>query len=163
MWRVVTLLCVVTVLLSSSWTSVAAEASLVITKGQETHRFDAATLLARKDTAPLTVQHDISYRRAMTYRAVPLLNLLGDVSDARFDTVEARATDGFIAQIPLTLVAQGARGGATAWLAIEDPAHPWDPLPKRSESAGPFYLVWENPERSNIRSEQWPHWLVSLS
>jgi hypothetical protein len=99
----------------------------------------------------------------MTYRAVPLLTLLGDVSDGRFDTLEARATDGFIAQIPLALVTQAAGGGATAWLAIEDPAHRWDPLPKRTESAGPFYLVWENPERSNIRSEQWPHWLVSLS
>jgi mono/diheme cytochrome c family protein len=99
----------------------------------------------------------------MTYRAVPLLALLGSVHDSRFDTLEARALDGFIAQIPLALIAEGQHGGAVAWLAVEDPSQPWAPLPNESHSAGPFYIVWENPERSGVRSEQWPHSLVSLS
>ncbi len=30
--------------------------------------------------------------------------------------------------------------GARAWLAIEDPAHPWPPLSAGKHSAGPFYL-----------------------
>ena len=145
------------------WTARAAEPSLAITSGGESHRYSAAALLARKDLASITVPYDVSYRRATTYRAVPLLALLDGSGDSRFDTLEARATDGFIAQIPLTLVTQGARGGAVAWLAIEDPARPWEPLPHHGKSAGPFYLVWENPERSNIRTEQWPHWLVSLT
>ncbi len=110
----------------------------------------------------ISVPNDISYRRSTTYRAVPLLALLGRNNDRRFDTLEARATDGFIAQIPLELVTGGAAGAAVAWLAIEDPTAPWEPLPHNTKSAGPFYLVWENPQRSNIRSEQWPHWLVSL-
>lgn len=159
----VTLLSVLAVMLSLSWTTQAAEACLSVTNEKETHCYEAATLLARKDVATLTVGHDVSYRRAMTYRAIPLLTLLGDVSNGPFDTLEARATDGFIAQIPLSLVAQGSRGGAKAWLAIEDPAHPWGPLPKGTGSARPFYVVWENPERSKVTSEQWPHWLVSLS
>lgn len=141
----------------------AAEPSLVITTGGEPHRYGAATLLARKDLESISIPYDVSYRRAATYRAVPLLALLGGSRDSHFDTLEARATDGFIAQIPLTLVMQGARGGAVAWLAIEDPAQPWEPLPHQGKSAGPFYLVWLNPERSNIRTEQWPHWLVSLT
>lgn len=145
------------------WAARAAEPSLVITSGGEPQRYTAATLLARKDLTSISVPYDVSYRRAATYRAVPLLALLPASSDSRFDTLEARATDGFIAQIPLTLVTQGARGGAVAWLAIEDPARPWEPLPHHGKSAGPFYLVWENPERSNIRTEQWPHWLVSLT
>jgi mono/diheme cytochrome c family protein len=152
----------VAMLLAASWPARATEASLVITKGQESHRYASAGLLARKDVVSITVPRDVSYRRSMTYRAVPLLALLGELGESRFDTLEARATDGFVAQIPLALVARGAQGGATAWLAIEDPAHPWGPLPQRGMSAGPFYLVWENPERSDIRSEQWPHWLVSL-
>jgi mono/diheme cytochrome c family protein len=137
--------------------------SLVITSAGDSQRYSAATLLARKDLASISVPYDVSYRRAATYRAVPLLALLDRIKDSRFDTLEARAIDGFIAQIPLTLVTGGARGGAVAWLAIEDPARPWEPLPKHGKSAGPFYLVWENPERSNIRTEQWPHWLVSLT
>jgi mono/diheme cytochrome c family protein len=137
-------------------------ASLVITSGGESHRYSAATLLARKDLAWISVPYDVSYRRPATYRALPLLALLAGRGETRFDTLEARAADGFVAQIPLTLITQGAPGGAVAWLAIEEPAHPWEPLPHQAKSAGPFYLVWENPERSNIRTEQWPHWLVSL-
>lgn len=141
----------------------ATEPSLVITSGGESQRYSASTLLARKDVASISVPYDVSYRRAATYRAVPLRALLNGSAESRFDTLEARATDGFIAQIPLTLVMKGDSGGAVAWLAIEDPARPWEPLPKHGKSAGPFYLVWENPERSNIRTEQWPHWLVSLT
>lgn len=140
----------------------AAEPSLVITKGGESQRYTATALLARADLVSISVPNDVSYRRSTTYRALPLLALLGRNTDTRFDTLEARATDGFIAQIPLELVTGGAAGGAVAWLAIEDPAQPWEPLPHHTKSAGPFYLVWENPQRSNIRSEQWPHWLVSL-
>jgi mono/diheme cytochrome c family protein len=148
-----------------------ARTALVLVSGEKSQQFDTTTLLGRPDTVSLTVAHDISYRRPMTYRAVPLLKLLGPLPDslldkgsgARFDTLEARANDGFVAQIPMALVAQGAHGGAVAWLAIEDPAHPWPPLPNRTTSAGPFYVVWEHPEASKIRSEQWPHGLLSLT
>jgi len=148
---------------TGQWAARAAEPSLVITSGAKSQRYSITTLLARKDLASISVPYDVSYRRAATYRAVPLLALLDGSADSRFDTLEARATDGFIAQIPLTLVTQGARGGAVAWLAIEDPARAWGLLPHHGKSAGPFYLVWENPERSNIRTEQWPHWLASLT
>jgi len=159
---VVTVLAAMALAAIEPWVARAAEPSLVITKGSESQHYTAASLLARADLVSISVPHDVSYRRSRTYRALPLLTLLGQNSDTRFDTLEARATDGFIAQIPLELVTRGAAGGAVAWLAIEDPARPWEPLPHQNKSAGPFYLVWENPQRSNIRSEQWPHWLVSL-
>jgi hypothetical protein len=72
-------------------------------------------------------------------------------------------SDGFVAQIPPALVIRGASGGAVAWLAVEDPAHPWSPLPHQSISAGPFYLIWEHPERSGVTSEQWPYGVVRLT
>ena len=160
--RLVIVLTAVALAVSAPWVARAAEPSLVITKGGNSQRYTASALLARADVVSLSVPDDVSYRRSTTYRAVPLLALLGRNNDSRFDTLEARATDGFIAQIPLELVTKGAAGGAVAWLAIEDPARPWEALPHHTQSAGPFYLVWENPQRSNIRSEQWPHWLVSL-
>jgi mono/diheme cytochrome c family protein len=175
-----------------------AQPSLVLQIGSESRQYTAATLLARPDIVSISVPYDVSYRRSATYRAVPLLALIGAADEgskqagpgwassprassqgaspqrvspgwaspgwaSRFDTLEASAADGFIAQIPLALIARGTHGGAVAWLAIEDPAHPWEPLPHHTKSAGPFYLVWENPERSNIRSEQWPHWLMRLT
>jgi mono/diheme cytochrome c family protein len=89
--------------------------------------------------------------------------LLGDLETDHFDTIEARATDGFVSQIPLALIARGARDGAVAWIAAEDPAQPWPPLPHKTVSAGPFYLIWEHPERSGVTTEQWPYQLASLT
>ena len=111
----------------------------------------------------LHVPADVSYGRAMDYLAVPLLGLLEGSPNGPFDTLEAQATDGFASQIPLTLVLAGARGGSVAWIAVEDPARPWPALPKSGASAGPFYLVWEYPERSGIQTEQWPYALASLT
>ena len=143
--------------------SFAAERVLTLSFGGEAKRITAAELLARPDAASLTVPDDVSYHRAMTYRAVPLLALIGDASNVGFDTVEARASDGFVSQVPVSLVTKGASGGAVAWVAVEDPDAPWPNLPGQKVSGGPFYLVWEHPERSGVGAEQWPFALASLT
>lgn len=139
-----------------------AEPVLSVSVGGEPRQLSAAELLARPDAVTVKIPADVSYKRAMSYRAVPLLALLGDV-EKRFDTIEARATDGFVSQLPLALVRQGGEGGAVAWVAVEDRAQPWPALPGKSVSAGPFYLVWEHPERSGVGSEQWPYQLAALT
>jgi len=144
-----------------SGTAHAEDRVLTLSIGPEVRRFTAAQLLDRPDAAELTIPADVSYGRPMKYRAVPLLPLVS-VGPA-FDTIEARAADGFVSQIPLALVAKGARGGSKAWIAIEDALAPWPVLPGKTASAGPFYLVWENPERSAVGSEQWPYQLASLT
>jgi mono/diheme cytochrome c family protein len=149
--------------LSGSWITEASQPALTIIGAGRSREFTTAALLGRSDTVSLVVQHDVSYKRSMTYRAVPLLALLDGISDERSDTVEARAKDGFVAQIPLTLILHGAGGGAVAWLAVEDPAQPWPALPQRNVSAGPFYLIWDQPQRSGVSSEQWPYALASLT
>jgi mono/diheme cytochrome c family protein len=149
-------------LMVSSWTA-AAQPTLAVSGGGHSQEYSAAALLGRPDTVSITVQDDVSYRRAMTYRAIPLLALLKGAGEQRFDTLEARATDGFVAQIPLELVTRGAKAGAVAYLAVEDPAHPWPALPNQKTSAGPFYLVWDHPQRSDVRVEQWPYALTSIA
>jgi mono/diheme cytochrome c family protein len=140
----------------------AAQPTLVISRDKTERQFTAAELLASPNSADVTVQVDLS-GQLTSYRAVPLLPLLGDIASERFDTLEGRATDGFVSQIPLALIGRGATGGAVPWIAVEDPAHPWLPLPRQTVSAGPFYLIWEHPERSGVRTEQWPYQLVSLT
>jgi mono/diheme cytochrome c family protein len=137
--------------------------TLTLSFGGKEQRFTAAELLARTDAATVTIADDISYRHAMTYRAVPVLALLGKEPDAALDTLEARAADGFVSQIPMALLEKGAQGGSVAWIAVEDPAAPWPSLPGKDASAGPFYLVWEHPERSKVGSEQWPYQTVALT
>jgi mono/diheme cytochrome c family protein len=136
----------------SSW-SFAASAVLTI----DQKKYSAQELLGRSDVTSITVPNDVSYRRSMTYKAVPLRALL---PAPKGDTLEAKATDGFVAQIPLELL---TRGEAIPYLAVEDPAHPWPTLPNEKKSAGPFYVVWDHPQRSDVRSEQWPFALMSLT
>lgn len=135
--------------------------TLTLALGGREQRFTAAELLARPDAATITVADDVSYKRAMTYRAVPLLALIGAASEV--DTLEARASDGFVSQIPMALVAKGASGGSVAWIAVEDAVAPWPPLPGKDVSAGPFYLVWEHPERSKVGTELWPYQTVAIA
>ncbi len=141
----------------------AAEPSLTVDLGGVTRRFTTSELLARPDAAEIDVPNDHDYGRATRYRAVPLVPLLADLPQDRFDTLEARATDGFVAQIPLLLVRQGTEGGATPWIAVEPPGQPWPNLPSKDTGAGPFYLVWEHPDRSGVVPEQWPCQLASLT
>jgi len=140
----------------------AAERVLTLSFSAQPQRVTATELLARPDAAVLIVPNDVSYGRDMKYRAVPLLGLMGGALSLGFDTVEARARDGFVSQIPIALVKKGSTGGAVAWIAVEDPDAPWPNLPGQKFSAGPFYLVWEHPERSAIGKEQWPFSLASL-
>jgi hypothetical protein len=134
-----------------------AEPVLDVAAGGEIRHFTASALLARPDVADVNVPRDVAYGRPMVFRAVPLLSLLppGIAPDA----LEARATDGFVSQLPYTQF----RGPATAWIAVEDPSHPWPNLPGKDMSAGPFYLVWQNPGLAGISSEQWPYALTSLT
>lgn len=120
-------------------------------------------LLARTDATDIHVPRDIAYGRPMTFRAVPFAALLGDTPPAADGVLETRAADGFAAQLPLDLARRRAPAGAVAWLAIEDPAHPWPKLPGKQVSAGPFYLVWLGPDASSVRGEQWPYQIVRIT
>lgn len=146
-----------------AWPALVRAETLTLSLGDAPVIFTVPELLARADAKTLDVPADVAYGRPMQFRAVPLLGLLGDNLDPAFDTLEARATDGFVAQIPLDLVKKGASGGSVAWLAVEDPAAPWPPLPGKTVSAGPFYLVWEHPERSGVGNEQWPYQIAALT
>jgi len=42
-------------------------------------------------------------------------------------------------------------------------SHPWPKLPAKDVSAGPFYLIWQYPERSHVSNEQWPYMLEKLT
>ncbi len=156
-----TLLSVVIALLACGVARAGAD-TLTVSFGDKQRTYTAAELRAHPRAATITIPDDVSYKRSMTYRAVPLLALLGN-PDTTLDTLEARAADGFVSQIPLALLEKGANGGSIAWLAVEDAAQPWPPLPGKDVSAGPFYIVWEHPERSKVGTELWPYQTVAVA
>jgi len=137
--------------------------TLTITAGTVTNHFTAAELLSRTDLASVQIPPHVDYEVSLTLQAVPLLDLLAALPLERFDRLEASATDGFVAQIPLSLILAGESGGSVAWIAVENPDHPWPKLPGKDASAGPFYLIWEYSERSQVANEQWPYMLERLT
>jgi mono/diheme cytochrome c family protein len=136
----------------------AVAAVLVLTSGGATRQFTSDELLAWREAATVAVPHDGAYGGAMSYRGVPLHALLSALPPDAADTIEARATDGFVAHLPRALM----EGAAVPWVAIEDPAHPWPNMPGKSVAPGPFYLIWQEPERVGISPEQWVYALAAL-
>lgn len=139
--------------------AMAAEPILVVSADSVTRQYTSDELLARHDAATLAASNDPAYLGAMSYRAVPLRALLAALPPDAGDTIQARATDGFVAELPRSLI----DGVAAPWIAVEDPAQPWPPLRGKSVSAGPFYLVWQHPERGRISPEQWAYALAALT
>ncbi|HDS1780367.1 TPA: cytochrome c [Pseudomonas putida] len=133
-------------------------AQLHLELGATTRQWSSAELLGHPEARDISIEQDVSYKRPMHYRAVPLATLLEGVS-AR-DHLQAVALDGFAAEMPAAALLQP--GPARAWLAVEDPGKPWPPLGQGKPSAGPFYLVWTAPQASGIRPEQWPFQIATL-
>ena len=103
----------------------AAQSMIELRIGGKTQSFSQGALLARPDAAEIHVPRDVAYGTSTTYRAVPLADLLDGAALPADSVLEARATDGFAAQLPMELVRNRDPETAVAWLAVEDPAQPW--------------------------------------
>ena len=121
-------------------------AELTLELGNGSQRLSSAQLLAHPQAQNVEISDDVSYKRSMRYRAVPLAALLDGVKPG--DHLQLVASDGFAAE--LSAAPALSQTGSQAWLAIEDPAQPWPALGNGKPSAGPFYLVWQNPAASQI-------------
>ena len=133
-------------------------AELHIDLGHGVQTYTTAQLLARSDVRTISIPDDVSFKRAMRYRAVPLKALLEGASAQ--DALLFVASDGFAAEIPAALIRQAH--GSEAWLAIEEPTRPWPALGAGKGDAGPFYVVWTDPSSMNIGPEQWPYQLAAI-
>ncbi len=140
----------------------AQEPQLDVKVGDATRTYTQAGLLVRADTETITVPRDASYHAAMTYRAVPLADLIRGLAFAPDTVLEALASDGFAAQLPMDLVANRDPATAVAYVAVEDPAKPWPNMPGKAVGAGPFYLVWIGRKAGSVRGEQWPYQMAHL-
>lgn len=133
-------------------------AQLVLELGAGSRTWQTEELLKHPQARTINISDDVSYKRNMSYRAVPLSALLTGI-DAD-DHLQAVALDGFAAELAAAPLLN--HKGAQAWLAVEDPHKPWPPLAEGKPSAGPFYLVWSNPQLGRISPEQWPFQVASI-
>ncbi|WP_085675484.1 MULTISPECIES: cytochrome c [unclassified Pseudomonas] len=133
-------------------------AQLQLELGDSARQWSSEALLKHPQARDIDIDQDVSYKRPMHYRAVPLATLLPGVKAD--DHLQAVALDGFAAEMPAGPLLE--EGPARAWLAVEDPARPWPALGDGKPGAGPFYLVWTNPQASGIRPEQWPFQVATI-
>jgi mono/diheme cytochrome c family protein len=146
-------------------TAVAEAQTLSVADRTSSRTYTRAELLALSATRDVSVADDPVFKRAMTYRAVPMAALLKDLSIAADDYVQVRATDNFSVAVPGLLLKQAAPREVEAFLAIEDPAKPWPRLTKGTAKvgAGPFYLVWRAPKTAGVSSEYWAYQLAAFT
>ncbi|TAL40093.1 MAG: cytochrome c [Alphaproteobacteria bacterium] len=156
------LLTIFTLLFLTTTAFAASEPALTVTMGKAKQSLTASALLASPKTREIEVAKDSAYGKPMHYRAIPLSALLDGAKLSKDEVIEAVATDGFVAMLPLDALLQAKKGGAEAYLAVEPPDARWPALPGKTVSAGPFYIVWLHPEASGIRSEQWPYMVAEL-
>jgi len=134
----------------------ASEPVLTVTAGGRTATHTVASLLAHPAAVPITVPRDVSYKRPMSYQAVPVAALLAGVAPNA--SLRFAAADGFAATLQADLLLAAGDRAPRAYLALEPPDAPWPPLKAGDPAtAGPFYLVWLRPERGMIVPEQWPY------
>jgi mono/diheme cytochrome c family protein len=153
---------VATIFASLSMPAAAANPTLEIVVDSDRRVFTRDALLARSDTTEIQVPADIAYGKPMSFRAVPLRALLEGLSLPGGSVIEAVASDGFAAHIPVDLLTNADPAKAIAWLAIEPAAIPWPDLPGKQVSAGPFYIVWAGAQVKSISSEYWAYSTIKL-
>lgn len=123
-------------------------------------------LLASKSLQKLRIPLLNYPETSLTIKAIPFRELLSGLVNPDTHVLRFRCADGFSGLLPVSHLWSTSTTAAKAYLAIEDPKSPWPKLPKSGtaglQSAGPFYLVWEQPENSQIPPEFWPYQLLSF-
>ncbi len=142
----------------------AQSAALEIGGRQAPRTYTQRELLAAPAIRDVTL-HDPVYHRTMTYRAIPMPELLKGIAMGADDYVQARAIDNFSVSIPGTFFAASSAAQVEAFLAVEDPAAPWPPIPNKpgKGGAGPFYIIWRLAPRAYVSSEFWAYRLAALT
>jgi cytochrome c2 len=142
--------------------ALAAEASLEIVVDKARLSFSQSELLSRRDLQTISVT-DSEYKQRFTkFNAIPIANLFTGLTLPELGVIQFNSSDGFSANLEKSRLFSADPTASKAFLAIEDPRNPWPQLGGKTASAGPFYLLWVNPQASGIGPEEWPYGIVSI-
>lgn len=141
-----------------------AEPSLAFRSGAREKSYTRTQLLSHPDKKMLSMIDQSGYEgRQMTYHAVPVSALVEGLELPPGSELHYQTRDGFSSSVESKLATNTDPQKSIAYIAVEPPDAPWPRFEGRDYTAGPFYLVWENPERSDIGREEWPFMLSSFT
>ncbi|MBI2712098.1 MAG: cytochrome c [Bdellovibrio sp.] len=121
-------------------------------------------LLKRSDVTTIEISDDpLAPGKKIQYTAVPVYALLEGLSIPENSTIHYVCSDGFAASIPNSQLKNKSPAKAIAYLAIEKSTDRWPVVePGKTETPGPFYIVWKNAKASGITRESWPYHVVGF-
>jgi mono/diheme cytochrome c family protein len=143
--------------------ALAAESTLEILAADRRLTLPQSQLLARRDIQTLLIADSVYGRQFTRFKAIPIANLFAGLTIPEQAVIQFNSADGFSANLEKTRLFDSDPKASKAYLAIEDPKNPWPQIRGGTTSAGPFYLVWMNPQASGIGREEWPYQIVSLN
>jgi mono/diheme cytochrome c family protein len=141
----------------------AAPATLTIVADKQRLVFSQSQLLSRDDIQTISIADSVYKERFTRFKAIPMADLFSGLTIPEFALVQCNGADGFSAILEKTRLLSADPKASKAYLAIEDPNSPWPDLVGKTTSAGPFYLVWTNPQASAIGREEWPFKVRSIA
>ncbi len=137
---------------------------LSIKSPDHNHSYTRRELLGSPYLKKLVIEKDPAYKNTKrTYSVIPTAQLFREFKMTSETTIAFFCLDGFSAPISAARLLNSDPSQSIAYLAIETPLEPWPPIKnKGGKSPGPYYLVWENPAKSQISIEEWPFQLAGF-
>lgn len=123
--------------------------------------YTRSQLLLKPGLKKIVVNQDPAYQnQKRVYTAIPAYQLFQNIPLPPEASILFQCKDGFSAPVNREqFLNRSLKKGSVAYLAIEEKDHRW---PQKPLSAGPFYLIWDHPEISNITQEEWPFQLTGF-
>lgn len=148
------------------------EPTLIITTPIKKIVLTRTQLLNNRATTNMVMQDSRAYLGTkLNLIVLKLCDILKPLYVGENNVIELISSDNFVALIPAKTIMQCTDKTAIAYVAIETEEHPWPQLkynnPDKNSpqhgTAGPFMIVWTNPEKSSISNEYWAWKLIEIN
>ncbi|MCW8418225.1 cytochrome c [Fluoribacter dumoffii] len=135
----------------------------IITPQNESFTLEQSELLSHPFLSQVTIDNDRAYpEKIMHHQVIPLCKLLAPYPIQQEDIIEFIAKDNFHVYVPSAKVMNCDKKASIALLAIE-PKSKWPTIQNHTgDTAGPYEVIWLNPELSYISNEYWAWSVVAL-
>jgi mono/diheme cytochrome c family protein len=141
----------------------AAEPGLTVRSGGISKTFSFKEL-SKKKLKKIAVDDDPAYPgKKMMYWGFPAADLFEGMKVADDNVIVFQCLDGFSAPMNKERLLNRSDKASRAYIAIERAVDKWPQVkPDKPGTAGPYYLVWVDPKKSNVGPEEWPYQLAGF-